>query len=106
MESAPLSEPTHTILYNKLRDEWFAEMGVLDCSKEYFYNKQEYATFRSVYEHPVDWEEPKKTEAPKTQVPGKTESQVPRGMLARGLYCLKTQGLVHTMKLVIRKVFR
>lgn len=90
-----LSEPTHTILYNKLRDEWFAEMGVLDCPKEYFYNKQEYAAFRSVYEHPVDWVNSKKAEAP-----------IPASKLARGWHCLKTQGFRHTLKLILNKIKR
>ena len=90
-----LSEPTHTILYNKLRDEWFAEMGVLDCPKEYFYNKQEYAAFRSVYEHPVDWVDSKKAEAP-----------IAASKLARGWHCLKTQGFRHTLILVLNKIKR
>ena len=50
-----LKEPTHTLLSNKLREEWFAQMGVLDHPQEYFYNQEEYLRFRSICEHPADW---------------------------------------------------
>ena len=52
-----LKEPTHTLLYNKLREEWFAQMGVLDHPEAYFYNQKEYRRFRNIYEHPVEWKE-------------------------------------------------
>lgn len=83
-----LSEPTHTILYNKLRDEWFSEMDVLDCPKEYFYNKKEYAALRSIYENPVD----------------RMDSILPKSKLARGWQCLKTQGFRHTLNLIFHKL--
>lgn len=37
-----LSEPTKTKLKDKLRGEWFRELGVEGKSKDYFYNKQEF----------------------------------------------------------------
>jgi len=52
-----LKEPTHTMLYNKLREEWLAEMGLLEHSADYFYNAHEYRLFRSICEHPAGWEE-------------------------------------------------
>ena len=49
-----LSEPTHTMLYNKLRNEWFSEMGVLEFGEDYYYNKLEYHIFRGIVEYPAD----------------------------------------------------
>ncbi len=89
-----LKEPTHTLLYNKLRDEWFAELDLLDHPKEYFYNKHEYTTFRNVFAQEADDFKSKDQSATK----GKTSP------FARGLYCIKTQGLLHTIKLVVKKI--
>lgn len=89
-----LKEPTHTLLYNKLREEWFAELDLLKHGKEYFYNKHEYTSFRNIYEHPADWAE---KNAQKT-------SPAKNGILARGLHCLRTQGLGHTLKLIFKKL--
>ena len=67
-------------------------MGVLEHDKDYFYNKQEYAAFRSVYEHPVEWAQQQKQPAAR------------KGLLARGLHCLKTQGFAATVKLLLKKL--
>lgn len=40
-----LAEPTHQLLENKLRVEWFAEFGITDKPESYFYNRKEYAQF-------------------------------------------------------------
>lgn len=40
-----LAEPTHQLLENKLRAEWFAEFGITDKPESYFYNRKEYAQF-------------------------------------------------------------
>lgn len=40
-----LAEPTRKLLYNKLREEWFENMGVLNYDIIYFYNKYEYWQF-------------------------------------------------------------
>ena len=53
-----LKEPTHTLLYNKLREEWFAEMGVLNHPRKYFYSVYQYHCFRNIYEYPIEfWKE-------------------------------------------------
>ena len=43
-----LSEPTKTKLKDKLRGEWFRELGVEGKSKEYFYNKQEFEQYQKI----------------------------------------------------------
>ena len=65
-----LKEPTYTLLYNKLREEWFAQMGVLDHPETYFYNPAEYQQFRNICKHPVGWKE----ETPNTKTVVKAES--------------------------------
>ena len=40
-----LAEPTHQLMENKLRAEWFAEFGITDKPESYFYNRKEYAQF-------------------------------------------------------------
>lgn len=84
-----LSEPTHTLLYNKLRDEWFEEMGLLDLPKEYFYNKYEYRSFRAVYDHlPIQ----KKTDIK------------PHSKVQSVLQCVKDHGLMYTVKYATGKI--
>lgn len=48
-----LAEPTHTLLKNKLRTQWFGELGILDKPERYFYNLEEYAQFRRLMKKPV-----------------------------------------------------
>lgn len=43
-----LAEPTHTLLLNKLKDEWYDEWEVTAHAKSYFYNKYEYGEYRMV----------------------------------------------------------
>ncbi len=43
-----LKQPTHSLLYNKLRAEWFAAMGVTSHSKTYFYNPAEYHQMQTI----------------------------------------------------------
>lgn len=50
-----LKEPTCTLLYNKLREEWFASLGVKTRSPFYFYNKLEYALLQAICAHPINW---------------------------------------------------
>lgn len=89
-----LSEPTHTILYNKLREEWFDEMGITQLPGEYFYNPQEYAFLRSICDTPAE--------------ATKQEYKNPKNdsLIKRGLHALKTQGLVYTLKQVVRRIIR
>ena len=89
-----LQEPTHTLLYNKLREEWFAEMGVLDHPESYFYNKYEYRCFRNVYEHPVEWV--KKQEEIAQRRSG--------NLFFRAKQCIEENGLRYTLKRVIGKL--
>lgn len=85
-----LKEPTHTLLYNKLREEWFAEMGVLKHPAEYFYNKYEYSAFRRVYEYPIK---------------NLSKSIKYVGIIERGIQCCKDHGLVYTVKRFLGKLF-
>ena len=43
-----LAEPTHTLLENKLREEWFAALGIQDKPESFFYNHNEYAQYRKI----------------------------------------------------------
>ena len=43
-----LSEPTKTKLKDKLRGEWFRELGIEGKSKDYFYNKQEFEQYLKI----------------------------------------------------------
>jgi glycosyltransferase involved in cell wall biosynthesis len=40
-----LAEPTHTMLREKLVDEWFESLGIKGKPESYFYNKGEYADY-------------------------------------------------------------
>lgn len=40
-----LAEPTHTLLEEKLKSEWFADLGIVGKPRSYFYNQNEYAQF-------------------------------------------------------------
>lgn len=83
-----LSEPTHTVLYNKLREEWFRELGLTDLPKSYFYNSHEYAQYRSIRTVPAE----------------KAAASSASGPLSRLLLCLRQHGLVYTVKLAIKKI--
>lgn len=43
-----LAEPTHTLLENKLREEWFEALGITGKPESYFYSHNEYAGFRRI----------------------------------------------------------
>lgn len=44
-----LAEPTYTVLYQKLREEWFDSLGIAKYPEKLFYNRHEYAAFRRIY---------------------------------------------------------
>lgn len=88
-----LKEPTHTLLYNKLRGEWFKELGLLQHSKEYFYNQYEYSSFRKVYENPIG----------NTSYEVKT-SMEPDNFFSRGLQCYRDHGFSYTIKYTLQKL--
>lgn len=43
-----LAEPTHTLLEKKLREEWFAALGIQDKPESYFYSREEYAQYKKL----------------------------------------------------------
>lgn len=43
-----LAEPTYSKLYDKLKNEWWQELGVADKDSGYFYNKKEYEQFAKI----------------------------------------------------------
>jgi hypothetical protein len=49
-----LAEPTHTLPYNKLRNEWFKELGVVGHTAGHFY-KYEFGEYEKIVKLPVDW---------------------------------------------------
>ena len=89
-----LKEPTHAILYNKLREEWFAEMDLMRHSAEYFYNQHEYQSFRNILNHPVEWE--------KEQL--KFETDPNAGVVEKLIGNLKIYGIRYTLRKILNKV--
>lgn len=87
-----LSEPTRTLLYNKLREEWFAELGLLEHPQPYFYNAYEYNSFRKVYEQPLEGASEEGYDTP--------------SMFTRLRQCCADHGLLYTIKYTIAKVWR
>lgn len=57
-----LKESTRTLLYNKLREEWFDNLGVTKFPESYFYNNYEYKQYRLIYEYPLEQKVPKEVE--------------------------------------------
>lgn len=43
-----LAEPTRTTLENKLREEWFAELGITDKPEGWFTSREEYAQYKKI----------------------------------------------------------
>lgn len=43
-----LAEPTHTLLEQKLRGQWFADLGIVGKPASYFWNREEYAQYRKL----------------------------------------------------------
>ncbi len=50
-----LKEPTRTKLYCQLKEEWFAQMGIPNRNRAYFYSKNEYAQYRWIQQHDAQW---------------------------------------------------
>lgn len=80
-----LKEPAHTLLYNKLREEWFDEMGLTGHPRSYFYNKREYALFRKIYKHPPEWLE--------------ADRHTLHGRIQRLYHCVCDHGIIYTLSL-------
>ncbi len=84
-----LKEPTHTLLYNKLRDEWFEEMDLLEHSKEYFYNQHEYSAYRRVCDNPISNAAP---------------IYKSDNIILRGIHCCRDHGFFYTLKYFLQKL--
>lgn len=54
-----LREPTKKVLYNRLRKEWFRELGIVDYPKDMFYHRGEYMQYWQImklpYIKPLQW---------------------------------------------------
>lgn len=118
-----LKEPTHTLLYNKLRNEWFAEMGILEHPAEYFYSKYEYRCFRNIYEHSIDYwkkrgltyqtaadayfaKEAQKRAKAKAKAKAKAASvkKVRASIPGRLIICLQRCGFKGTVRKIVKKL--
>ena len=89
-----LKEPTHTLLYNKLRNEWFDELGLMNLPKDYFYNAHEYAMFKQICCCTVGNPPPIPVKSPKTN----------GNLMSRGIQCCKDHGIFYSIKLVFTKI--
>jgi glycosyltransferase involved in cell wall biosynthesis len=56
-----VAEPTHTLLYNKLRNEWFKELGVVGHTAGYFYKKYEFGEYEKIMKTAARLGSPAKT---------------------------------------------
>ena len=48
-----LSEPTKSKLKDKLKNEWFKELGIADKNRAYFYNKREFDEYQKIIDKVV-----------------------------------------------------
>lgn len=93
-----LQESTRTLLHNKLREEWFADLGVLDHPESYFYHKGEYKQAMEVVRY---------TPEQLAQVRRRREqARQTQNPLRRGLLCLQENGLGYTLGRIGKKMFR
>lgn len=91
-----LKEPTHTLLYNKLREEWFADLGIQDHPQEYFYHRGEYNQYRDIHRY---------TSAQLKRVQEKRRKQAQsRNILMRGIRCLQENGIGYTLRNIQHKI--
>jgi len=104
-----LKEPTYTILYNKLRDEWFDELGLPEHPESYYYNKQEYAQFREVYENTLEqYRALQKAKAAPSAPPAspaaRPKTPAKKSLPQKVIHSLKTHGLLYTVRLIFKKL--
>ena len=92
-----LKEPTRTLLYNKLRDEWFESLGVLEYDESYFYNKYEYKQCRLVYEYPIGEKIPKE----KIKEISKAKN---KNLIKKVMVNLKNEGIMTVLGKIIKKL--
>ena len=87
---------THTLLYNKLREEWFADLGIQDHPQEYFYHRGEYNQYRDIHRY---------TSAQLKRVQEKRRKQAQSGnVLLRGIRCLQENGIGYTLRNIQHKI--
>ena len=55
-----LSEPTKSMLKDKLKNEWFRELGIEGKNRDYFYNKHEFGQYQEIMGLVTAEEKPKK----------------------------------------------
>jgi len=79
-----LAEPTHSMLKEKLKNEWLKELKVTGHTRGYFYNKHEYDRIQEVLGNT-----------------GKIKEETNTQKFFRNL---KEEGLIKTMKKVIKKI--
>lgn len=89
-----LCEPTHTTLLNKLRNEWYDELGVTAHEKDYFYNKYEYSQYKKIM----------CTEG--TDANLKQADSIRGNIFRRGYVCLRDNGLRYTVRNIRDKIKR
>lgn len=88
-----LAEPTHTLLLEKLRDEWFDEMNVIGHPAKYFYNQTEYRQVLSIL---ATKQEP--------HIEGEPYRETRGNIFLRGFTCLKDNGLHYTIQNIRKKI--
>lgn len=88
-----LREPTYTLLYNKLREEWFESLGLKNRPASYFYHPGEYAQFQSICRYTK-----KKHD--------RMQKKRGRNLFVRGIRCLRENGVDYTIKNVKAKIVK
>ncbi len=89
-----LSEPTHTILYNKLREEWLDEMGLIGLPKAYFYSRQEYEALQRICTLTAE------------EAAAQADTMEKPSRVGRVLHTLRQQGLRYTLRYIFKKAIR
>ena len=49
-----ITGPAFNTLYNKLKDEWFEDLGIAGKPEEYFYEKKQYLDYLEIMERPAE----------------------------------------------------
>lgn len=91
-----LKEPTHTLLYNKLRKEWFTELEIQGHPQEYFYHRGEYSQYKDICRY---------TPNQYCRVQQRREKQRQSGnVFRRGVRCLQENGFGYTLRNMKHKI--
>ena len=92
-----LKEPSYTLLYNKLRDEWFEALDVVKREKCYFYDSLEYAEYCTIMKYEASWT-PTKTHRTKIKY------LALRKVVGKGVASVRQKGVEYTTRLLIDKL--